>query len=80
MLNIHKSWQNSGCPLAIPRTSSLGRSDWLSRGHGVQRSPIRLSPGSFDGATRKETLHSGFSESFNQWGEDAKFLATILPP
>jgi len=46
----------------------------------MRRSPIRISPGSFDGATRKETLYSSFSESLSWWSEGAEFLATILPP
>lgn len=35
-------------------TPFLGHSDWLSYGHVIQRSPIRVSPGPFDGATGKE--------------------------
>lgn len=75
-----RSWTlacNEGS-LAIQCTPSLGRSAWLSYGHMIQKRPIRVSPGPFDGATRKETLHSS-SFSFNWQKEGPELLAVILP-
>ena len=60
--SFQKPWQNLNCNQADPANQhsimpSLSHSDWLSYGHMIQRSPIRVSPGTFDETTMKEAPH-----------------------